>query len=214
VSNIGSSGKDGVSINLPQTFEWTANGRMNPNQEDGGAQLTAGGQEGEDIASLTISDSPRAATMSLAPRFDSLNFRLQIFNGDVPVLSDDLRTGVQAVSMVKWICEQVPEFCEFTWGFRMLPNGACEWDIGIGRPITMTTAHGDTVTGDRIVMTEIVALKSASGPEGNGHVGFDEMRIQVNYQFSYIYFVKRRLPIYIMFNTVKNNICKRRPVSQ
>jgi len=159
VSNIGSSGEDGVSVGVGTAVEWIAELTINPNAE-AGMQLTAiGGDVGEPVgpaSSLFVQDADSTAAFSTT--FGSPTYRMQIFDGDELVLSrESIPNGTQAASYQDFLlqlCQQVPEFCEFTIEFSVLPDtGECSWEIAHVAAVEIT-ADDSTVSGDRIVLTE------------------------------------------------------------
>ncbi len=173
ISNIGSSGLDGVSIDVGKAALWQAD--MVSEQGKGSTTtLTAvGGHPG--APSLPISTLVRAVGESetggvlasvakISASFESATYRMEILlDGNIVRVIDDIPSGSVAARIPVPepidICDIIPWWCEGRDTFRVSPGGVCEFDIEFdlnvpGGAVEIQLAGGQMILAAQIRLIE------------------------------------------------------------
>ena len=171
ISNIGSTGEDGVTISLGASSGWSAGAfSVIPTSLDWTTTFTATGKRDHQRVSpsLAIKERSRRSDgrilIGYAPSFGDASYRVEIYDGStlvhnslsLPPGSESTFSGNDPIcdlfgksqSVAAGICEWVA-----APSFEQNDNGECEWDIsGVRKMFIMN--DGTEVSGTRIRFVE------------------------------------------------------------
>ncbi|MCH7663293.1 MAG: hypothetical protein IH859_05410 [Chloroflexi bacterium] len=188
VSNIGSSGEDGVSIDVGAAIFWEAD-MLIGFSIDAATTLTAvGGPEGD--PSLPVSSMVMAIReeeiehfLEISATFESPTYRMEIFLGDELVFrSDNIQSGGVALSLPPLPdfpdpfdpCRFWPPDCWYRPTFTILAaTGECVWGVTSPSPVEWTTIDGSVFLGDSFRLIENV-----EPAQSDENMRFTEIRVE------------------------------------
>lgn len=179
VTNIGSSGEDGLYALLDSAELWSADIDMEGRR---GAQLQFTAIANESFtSSLQVASTPPG--MEIRPRFGSTNYLIEYQLGNQSQLSLTWSGSSQVpAASVNWdelwclmdLPHNVPsEICRLAIEYGHDPEDLYNWQLDFPMPLTMTAPNGNRVTADRIRLIEI---PDSQGVEGRN--GFSRMEIR------------------------------------
>jgi CubicO group peptidase (beta-lactamase class C family) len=172
LTNLGGRGASGLVTKLADATFWQNrlaltfdSASPNPMQSD----FTV--KTGDGAVASTLRLQANKTGMTVAAAFGEKPYMIQYLHDDTVLDSLQATSGGRETAMINWdeiwcimdLPSGVPsELCRLTIEFYQNQDGACEWDLHLAQPLTMTDRNGKTIQFNRVRLVEDEGVQTAS----------------------------------------------------